>query len=117
MVKRFSAFLIFSLVLLFALCQVVGVLCPPPQVPFLHAVTLASDDPMTCPMPVGLICQPQLTSSQSREGDQQKAQQFDQPIVHVDLAPAPVYGSPSTVFSPVLPSLMTQAVSLQVLRI
>ena len=67
--KTSSTFVVVTLILFFGLCQVGGgAICPPLQLHSLSEVGLAADDPMTCPMPGGMVCQPQLTSSPSCDG-------------------------------------------------
>lgn len=118
---RFSHVALLGLVLLFSLCQVAGAMCPPPQGPVASTAIFASDDPMPCGMPDGSICQPQLTSSHGRHWvDDQVILHIDQqsPIAPLGLSVAPARSDhPVVTLSAILPSVVSQANSLQVLRI
>ena len=121
LVKRLDTSVILTLVLLFCLCQVAGATCPPPDLP-LGGFAVASDDPMACPMPSGWACQPQLTSSQGREGeDGHNAQQDDQSSLCAVGVPFTLTLllnlSIDVLWSTVLPPAISPPVSVQVLRI
>jgi len=61
---------VLCLVLFFALCQVAGAMCPPPQGPAPSAVAFSEPEGMSCPMPSGMACLPMLASSKERAAAQ-----------------------------------------------
>ncbi|MER3423315.1 MAG: hypothetical protein C4293_08885 [Nitrospiraceae bacterium] len=118
---RLSRPALLTLVLLFGLCQVAGAMCPPPQGPTPSQLAVASDEPMSCSMPTGSICQPQLTSSHERHGlESQILLEVDQQsaIIPFDgsVALRPL-NHPVIPFFAALPSVVSRANALQVLRI
>ena len=62
-----------ALVLLFSLCQVIGLMCAVPDVALADDTAVFSEETMVCPMQTGLMCPPLLTSSPDRQVKSQPA--------------------------------------------
>lgn len=57
----------FAIVVFFAFCQVIGVMCALPDISLAGNQTMISEQGMVCPMDSGLMCPASLTSSPDRQ--------------------------------------------------
>ena len=56
-----------ALILVFALCQVIGTMCALPDLPVAAGAVLLVEEGMACPMDGTTMCPPSLTSSPERQ--------------------------------------------------
>ena len=67
MIRRVNTQYVFLVLFFFTLCQVMGTVCPLPDLSVAEGASLLVEEGMACPMDGTTMCPPSLTSSPERQ--------------------------------------------------
>jgi hypothetical protein len=67
MIRRVNTQYFFLVLFFFTLCQVMGTVCPLPDLSLAEGASLLVEEGMACPMDGTTMCPPSLTSSPERQ--------------------------------------------------
>ena len=78
MIRRVNTRYFFLVFLFFTLCQVIGTVCPLPDLSVAEETAILVEEGMTCPMDVTMMCPPSATSSPMRQVKNSASMDADQ---------------------------------------
>ena len=93
MIRRVNTQYFFLVLFFFTLCQVMGTVCPLPDLSVAEGAALLVEEGMACPMDGTTMCPPSLTSSPERQIKNSMVMDVDHETI--PLCPAPVLPVPS----------------------
>jgi len=117
MIRRVNTHYFFLVLFFFTLCQVMGTVCPVPDLSMAEGAALLVEEGMPCPMDGTTMCPPSLTSSPERQIMNSMASDVDLAPILVSFSTAPTNPSAPWLWSSVLSIVPISIGSSSVLRI